>query len=326
MLVRIFKTNQIYIYAFIPIVLIALRWTVLFHDAPFTPAGQLPFLSDFFAWLSTNPWLSLFLGIVAIFYQGHLLAEIVNQHRLIPYSSNLIVFILVVCYSVLAPQNYFSPIIFSNVFSVLALFRIMKIHNQGGIYRDLFRVGIYISLGTMIYLPSSFMLLIVFYDLVIIRTFQWREYLIPVIGIITPYLYLLMYYFLRNESEIFFNYFIEPKTFLSFLEFEILNWMPFIIMSVISAFAIFYLYMTNQKRTVRQNNLYKVIAATLALSLILSFVYYNDFMSASGLIWPSLSIILVQYLMGLKRRWIQESIVYLLLFSIVVRDILSVLI
>ena len=135
-----------------------------------------------------------------------------------------------------------------------------------------------------------------------------------------------MFYFLRGESDIFFNYFIEIKTFLSFLEFEIINWTPCIIMIIISAFALSNLYITNHKRTVRENGLYKVIVVTFILSIILSLVFSKDFMSASGLIWPSLNIILVQYLLGMKRKWIQEGLIYILLTAIIVRDLMSVLV
>ena len=174
MLVKVFKSNQIYIYAFLPLVLIALRWPVLFNDAPFTPSGQLPFLTDFFTFLSANPWMSLFLGMAAIIIQAVLLAGIVNDHRLIHYSTNLTAFVIVICYSIFAPQNYFSPVIFSNVFSVLALSKIMKIQQNGEVFGNLFRAGIYISIGSLIYLPSLFMLLIVFYAIGIIRIFLAR--------------------------------------------------------------------------------------------------------------------------------------------------------
>lgn len=323
MIVRLFKTNQVYIFAFIPLVLLFLRWPVLAGDAPFTSSGQLPFLTDFFAWLSLHAWLSLILSIVAITYQAYVLADIANEHRLLPYSSNLYALILALFYSVFSPQDWFSPAIFANVFSVLALRLIMDIFHQGGIQGNLFRAGIYIGLASMLYLPSTFMLLILFYDLAIIRTFHWREYVIPVLGMILVYLYLLAYFFLRSETEIVVNYFMEPKTFLSFLDFNLLNWLPALVVVMMSIMSFIYLLTTGSKRTVRQNNLFKVIGINFILTLILSLIYSKDFMSASTLIWPSLTVVVTYYLLGIKKKWMLESIVYLLIISIIARDILS---
>ena len=325
MIVRLFKTNQIYIYAFIPIVLLFLRWPVLMTDPPFTPSGQLPVFSDFFAWLSDYHIISLLLGVIAITYQAYELSEVCNEHRLVQYSSNLIAFVLAISYAVFIPHLWFSPVILANVFVVLALKRILHIFHQGGIYGDLFRIGIYIGLASLFYLPSILMLLILFYDLAIIRSFKWREYLIPVTGLITPYVYVLAYYYVKDQSEILFNYFIEPKTFLSFLELKPVNWIPALILTLVLIASGAFMLSTVNKRTVRENNLFKVISATMVLAILLALIFRKDFMSATVLLWPSVSIILTYFLLGIERNWIREGIVYLLLLSIIGRDIMAVL-
>jgi hypothetical protein len=325
MIVRIFKTNQVYIFAFIPLVLLLLRWPALIGEAPFTSSGQLPFLTDFFAWLSGYAWLSLLLSIVAITYQAYILSDIANEHRLLPYSSNLYALILALLYSVFSPQDWFSPAIFANVFSVLALKRIMDIFHQGGIQGNLFRAGIYIGIASILYLPSTFMLLILFYDLAIIRTFHWREYVIPVLGILLVYIYLLAYFFLRTETEIMANYFMEPKTFLTFLDFKLINWMPAMVVIIITALSFIFLLTTGSKRTVRQNNLFKVVGITFVMTFALSMIYSKDFMSATTLIWPSLTMVTTYYLLGIKKKWMVESLVYLLVISILFRDLWTLL-
>lgn len=325
MIVRIFKSNQTYIYFFIPLVLFALRWPALISDPPFTPSGQLPFLTDFFAWLTNYPVLSLLLGITAITFQAFILSETVTEHRLLPYTSNMTAFILALCYSIFAPQSWFSPVIFANVFCVLALKRILDVFHQGYITGNLFRAGFYVGLASLLYLPSVFMLLILFYDLLLIRTFHWREFVIPLIGLITPYIYFLIYYFFKSDAVILFNYFLEPKTFLSFLELRLIYWIPSILALVLIALALIYLFLSGQKRTVRQNNLYKVIVVTFVAAFFLSLIYSKDFMSATALLWPSVAIVLTYFLLGLKRKWVQEVLVGALITFILIRDILTVL-
>ena len=166
------------------------------------------------------------------------------------------------------------------------------------------------------------MILIVYYGLGIIRTFNWREFAIPIIGLITPNIYVMAYYYFNGEAEVFFNYFIEPKTFLTFLEFNWVNWLPGMIISIWALFSVFYLLTSGRKRTVRENNLYKIIGATLVMAVFLGLIFHKDFMSASGLVWPALALILTYQTLGISRRWIQEGIFYLLLMAILSRDIL----
>ena len=325
MIVRIFKTNQVYIFAFIPLVLLALRWPVLLQPAPFTSSGQLPLLTDFFAWLSNYSWLSLLLGIMAVTFQSYVLADIGNEHRLVAYSSNLHALIIALFYSVFLSHNWFTPALLADVFIVLGLKVTLDIFHQGEIRGKLFRAGIYIGMASVFYLPSSFMLLILFYDLAIIRTFSWREYVIPLLGMILVYFYLLSFYMLSGKVEVVFNYFIEPKTFLPFLEFNFINWLAASVTLFIALLAFFYLLTTGQKRTVRQNNLFKVISMTFVFALLLSFIYSGDFMSAVTLIWPSLTLVVTYYLLGINKKWQQEVLVYLLVLSILLRDVEALL-
>lgn len=323
MIVGFFRTNQIYVYAALPLLMLLLRWPVLAVDAPFTPSGQFPFLTDFFAWLTLYPWISLILGIAAVNMQGYVLVEAAAEHRLLPFTSNLTAFVLVLCYSVFQPHAWFSPVIFANYFSVLALRRILDIYHQGRVRDSLFRAGIYISLASLLYLPSVFMMAILFIGLSISRTFQWREYVIPVIALFTPYLFLFLYYYLRSESVIFINYFIEPKTFLDILEYSILNWLPCALMVALLVISFVHLLMTDHLRTVRQNNLYKVIASAIGLGMVLAFLYSRDLMSAAALIWPSASVVLTHCLLSIRRKWLAETLVALFLLVVVLRDIFS---
>lgn len=321
MIVRIFKTNQVYIFAFIPLVVLALRWPTLFGEAPFNPSGQLPFLTDFFAWLSRHAWLSLLLTTAAITFQGFWVSWTANEHRLFPYISNLPSFILVICYSVLTPLSWFSPVIFANIFLVLALKRIADSYQKGEIKTHLFRAGVYIALASILYLPSMYMLLILFYGLAIFRPFKWREYVMPVAGILAVYFWLFSYYFLREETDIFFNYFIEPKTFLMIFAWKLANWLPAIVMGLLIVASMVYLITSGSKRNVRENNLYKVISAMFAVSVALCLIFIRDLVSISALLWPSLSILLTHYLLNIGRNWIREGMVYILIVSIVLRAV-----
>ena len=323
MIVRIFKTNQIYVYAFIPLVILALRWPTLIGDPPFTSAGQLPFLSDFFSWLSNYSWLSLLLSIMAITTQGYWVNEICNEQRLFPFTSNFPAFMLAISYSVLTPQAWFSPVIFANVFLVLALYRISNIYHQGDIDNHLFRIGVYIALASLLYLPSIVMFGVLFYDLAIIRSRSWREYIMPMVGLITVYFWLFAWYFYREQSDIVLNYFIEPKTFLMVVDWSLVNWLPAIFILLLSIASIMYVVATSQKRTVRKNNVLKVIGVNLAITVALTTIYFRDLISVSILIWPALSILLTYYVLGIQKRWIQEGLMYVLVFVIVFRGVVN---
>src|SRR5947208_3172003 len=69
-----------------------------------------------------------------------------------------------------------------------------------------------VAVGSIIYLPFIFLFLIIWIALFIFRPFSWREMIAAVIGYITIFFFLAVYYFLNNSLNQFYDIWIPLTT------------------------------------------------------------------------------------------------------------------
>lgn len=321
MITRVFSTNRVYIFAFIPIVLLILRAGSVFNAPPVLESGQLPWISELFSYANQIPGLNLILTVVIITIQSYYLARICDQQHLFQHSSNLPGFILAINYSLFYAHHYLSPVLVANLFLILALQRILSVYNQATVAPVLFRAGLYIGIAAVFYKPSMFFFLIITYQLVVFRTFNWREHLVPFLAMIIPVLYLYSYYFLLDDNTSMYNWLILEQGFFIWDNSGVLFWLAPIAALLMTLMALAYIFSTSLKRTIRINNLYKVLFITFALSGLLILVFQKDIYSVLMLCLPALSIMQAYYLLGVNKSWVRESMVYLLIGFILIREL-----
>ena len=56
-----------------------------------------------------------------------------------------------------------------------------------------------VAVGTLIYLPFIYMFLVIWIALIIFRPFNWREWVACIIGFITIFFFLAVYYYLNDS-------------------------------------------------------------------------------------------------------------------------------
>ncbi|HAW51326.1 MAG TPA: hypothetical protein DCX54_03195 [Flavobacteriales bacterium] len=321
MLTRIFSTNRVFIFAFLPFVLFILRGVSVFNSPPVQVSGQFPWIADIFFFINQYSSLNVILTVGLITVQAYYLARICDQQRLFHQTSNLPGFILAINYSLFTAFNYLSPALVANLFLILAMQRIMSVYNQAYVIPVLFRAGFYIGIAGVFYKPSLFFFILISYQLFISRTFNWREYLIPFLAMLLPFFYLYSYYFLYDDDSTVMNWFGYGQQY--FLEESkgMLPWLAPIMASLITLIALGNLLSTSLKRTSRTNNLYKWLFSAMVLGFILTFFFTIDVHSSLLLSLPAVSIIQSYFFLGIRKNWIREALVYLVIGVIVIREL-----
>ena len=91
------------------------------------------------------------------------------------------------------------PVLVANLCLLPALFFIINAYRQENILSPFFNAGLFLGLSTFFYTFYVFLFPVVFIALLIMRSFNWREWLMLLIGILSPlYLYTAICY-LENE-------------------------------------------------------------------------------------------------------------------------------
>lgn len=112
--------------------------------------------------------------------------------------------------------QYFNPALLSHFFILLCVYFLLNMYGKEGVLRDSFRLGFYIGLASLFFLPSLFFLVLIFSALLIYRVSYWREWVIPIFSFLTPYIFLFTVYFVSEKLylfELYFQHFFQGISF-----------------------------------------------------------------------------------------------------------------
>lgn len=134
-----------------------------------------------------------------LFTQAITFNKLVSDQRLIQKSNYLTGMSYLLVTSLFSEWNILSSPLIINTLLVWVWAKMSGLYNNPNPKTSLFNIGIAIGCSTFFYFPSlAFSALIVF-GLIVTRPFKLAEWLISLLGIITPYYFLLAYVFLTDN-------------------------------------------------------------------------------------------------------------------------------
>lgn len=134
-------------------------------------------------------WTKFILGIAALGLIYFLMKRINSEHRFIdggtiPLISFYLLFISFSTQSIIQLD-----VVISSLLCTSMLWFAMKIYNQNNVMSLVFWCATFVGLASIIYLPSILMILVLFLTIAVFRSFNIREYLIAMVGVLLPFLY-----------------------------------------------------------------------------------------------------------------------------------------
>ncbi|HET6245429.1 MAG: hypothetical protein H0V01_13680 [Bacteroidetes bacterium] len=198
MLVSFFKPNQpAPLIAGLPIVALLL-WIPGFlkYPLPVSFDNTMP-LYDAMVYLTSGvPYFSNIVSLLLVFLQALLLNSIVNKNEMLSPKTNLPALMYILVMSSITELQIMHPVIFANLFVLFAIKRTSTVYLQKTVFSQMFDAGALIAIASFFYFPAIVFFLFIWGSLIITRTFIWREYIIALVGVAVPYVFLSTYYYL----------------------------------------------------------------------------------------------------------------------------------
>jgi hypothetical protein len=201
MLVRFFRSHQPVLLIVIPLVA-ALLWLPAFRH-PILPVvkHQMPLYELLVRPMMGQPWTLTTVAFVLLLIQAFLFNYIVDKYELTGKASYLPILMYVVFTSFAPGLLYLHPVLFANIFILLALNRVLGTYRQTTALSPCFDAGFLTAIASLFYFPAVFLLLFIFIAVIVLRPFSWREWAIVLLGFLLPYIYANTYYFLVNGLD-----------------------------------------------------------------------------------------------------------------------------
>ncbi len=161
-------------------------------------------MKEFLSPLSTLPALGLFLFYHAIvIVQALRISAVLNNLRMFPK----VYFIPALCYLLLTSLypawNNITPELLIN-FIIIWLFSLLaRLYSSPQSKPLIFNIGLLVGTTGLIYSPSLFLLPLCFIALTLLRAFRFNEWMILLLGILTPPYLLASFLFLNNHLAAF---------------------------------------------------------------------------------------------------------------------------
>lgn len=173
---------------------------------PSIPVARQPdgfFFRLFLKWLQplslSFPVIYPLITFVLIFTQAITLNKVVSGQRLLHKPNYLTGMSYLLITSLFSEWYALSAPLIINSLLIWVLSELCKLHNNPNPKTILFNIGIVTGLATFFYFPSIAFVLLIIVGLVITRPFKLQEWLMVLLGILTPYYFMFSWLYLSNR-------------------------------------------------------------------------------------------------------------------------------
>lgn len=276
-------------------------------------------ISQGFLLLDLIPLLKIVIGEIFILITGFALLYLLARHKFIGMSNTLpAILYMVFCLGISVSEGFMEHQI--SIFMLLLVSeRLVSLHNSTRNYLKVFGIGLLLG-GLIVISPSLIGLLFIYLiGLALVTTFGWRDFIIPLFGIGSVFLFFFVIIYLLDLEIGGFNFnFSYPKFSLGFNVHKILvmGVLIFEFLFLVKLFAVI------EKKNIK-SRIHYWIWIWASIFLFISFLFFQqEFENEKLILFLALpmSIFSIEFFISIKRVFIRElAFVILLVLSICLR-------
>lgn len=309
----------------VPVIILTgiLLWVPAFTSAPIRIATCSPAP----AYLLVAQWIpaqSLFASAsscLLILVEAFLFNYYLSRNDLIKPFSYFPAFLFVMIMGLFPAMCYFHPLIPALLFIILGTGPLLSIYEVNEPYRQLYNAGLMAGIAALFYLPALGLALVLWIALLTYRITGWREWIIPLIGLTTVFLFGFSIDFIASNWQ---NSIMDYRHYLAQFSAPIelqsppgLLKMGFVMVLGIAGILRIIKEQTGQLISIRKRH--ALILAIFFVSVAILPLCKN---SSWGffLLAPPLAYLISHYLGSLKKSWIAEILLFIIIISRILSD------
>ncbi|MGE5420055.1 MAG: DUF6427 family protein [Chloroflexota bacterium] len=222
----------------------------------------------------------------------------------------------------LFPQNQLmNPAVFGSVFLMLAIKRIMDSYRIQGTAFNFYDAGLLIGIGSLFYANLIWFGLLTFIGISLIRTWNPREILLSVLGLLTPYALTFGFFYVSGKNPLDLLYLIDFNLFgrKSAFVFTPAIIISALFMGVLTLASLSHLFMMLGTKKIQSRKTFSLLFWILVISLLVWLLVPSVSVEILWIAAIPLSYFLSHYFTFLKKRILPE-----ILFSLFILLILFI--
>jgi hypothetical protein len=220
------------------------------------------------------PWLYSLIAFVLVYTQAILLNNFAVKYKLMQTPSYLVGMSYLLITSLFPEWQTLSSPVIVNTFIVLVLYLLSGLFTAPNPKSVLFNIGLLIGLASFFYFPSISFLLLLIVGLMITRPFRLNEWIIGLLGVVTPYYFLSAYLFLTDKWS---NYKLPTISVVTpFFKDSRWSYVAILMLSILIITGYFFVRMNLRRQLVQTRKIWGIVTLYFVIAFIVPFINVND--------------------------------------------------
>jgi hypothetical protein len=264
-----------------------------------------------------SPAGNVLLAALSVYIQAILFNRIINNHSLLAKPGYLPGLLYITGTSLFMPFLILSPPLICNFLLIWILDKFLKMGKSPSAMSLLFDVGMIIAIGTFIYFPFIVMLLTPWLSLLLYRSFNWREWLAGLVGFLTIFFFLAVFYYWNDNLNMFYNIWLPlGNSFPSVFRINYNDYLVLVPVFVIIILATLKLRENFFRSFISTRKAFQMLFFVFLLGLVGVYTKPDFRLYHFLLCVPPGAVLLAYYFSNATKRWFYESLFLVLVFAI----------
>lgn len=260
---------------------------------------------------------NVFFATVIVLVQALIFNRIVNNHGLLAKPSYLPALLYVTGASLFLQFLVLSPMLICNFLIILMIDKFLKLAKTANAISLMFDAGMMIAIGTLIYFPFIMLLLMLWLSLLMYRPFNWREWVSGIIGFLTIFVFVGVFYYWNNSLDRFIDIW-QPLTnkFPLNLQINYSDYLVLIPVGLIMILALLQLRDNFFRSFISTRKAFQMLFFMFLVSMVSFYTKPGVTVSHFLLGVAPGAVLLAYYFSNAKKRWFYESLFAILVICI----------
>lgn len=260
---------------------------------------------------------NVFFAAVITLIQALIFNRIVNNHSLLAKPSYLPALLFITGTSLFLQFLVLSPALICNFLIIVIIDKFLKLSKTGSAMSTMFDVGMIIAIGTLIYFPFILMLIMLGLSLLMYRAFSWREWVSGLIGFLTIFMFVAVFYYWNDSIDRFIDIW-QPLTnkFPSNLQINYDDYLVLIPVGLIMVMAAIQLRENFFRSFISTRKAFQMLFFMFLVSIFSFYTKRGVTVAHFLLCVPSGAVLLSYYFSNAKKRWFYETLFAILVICI----------
>ncbi|MEA3446506.1 MAG: hypothetical protein U9R19_17460 [Bacteroidota bacterium] len=313
MFLNYIKSNRPSYVLLIPIIGIALWVQTFLSDKinifPFdvTPM-PLFYLLEYY--LKPLPILYNSLGFVLILAMAFLILRLNEKHEIIVSRSYLPALSLIILQSSFLPLNRLHPGLIATLIFLVVISKLFDSYKDDSLFSNFFDAGFLISLSSLFYFNSIYLMLILWITMVVLGRFSFRFWTLSTIGFIAPHFLAWSYFYASGDLDWFYDL-IENNFLLknSLILLHIGDYVLFLFILILIVIANFKIVPSLRTSKISTRKYLHTLFAIFIIEILMIIFIPSISLEMLSLVSVPVSLLLSYFLINIRNKWIGDIII-----------------